>query len=300
VRLVFAGTPDVAAQHLVALLNSSHDVVAVITRAPAPAGRGRATQPTPVADVARQAGIDVLTNDWQRELPRYAPDCCPVVAFGALIPASSLAQPKFGWVNVHFSRLPRWRGAAPVQWAIRAGDTETGVTVFRIDEGLDTGPILAMRSEAIHPDDTSGVLLTRLAALGETLLVQTMDALESGAIESHAQGSHGVTMAPKINTVDARIDWSASASEIDRLIRSCTPKPGAWTLLDNARMRLGPVRVTDHGGAPGQLSDVGGELLVGTGLGSVALQSVQPEGKRMMPARDWLRGARLNEPVQFT
>jgi methionyl-tRNA formyltransferase len=299
VRLVFAGTPAVAASHLAALLESSHDVVAVITRAPAPAGRGRREQPSPVAVLAEQAGIDVLTHDWRSRLAHYAPDCCPVVAFGELIPAPSLQQPKFGWFNVHFSLLPRWRGAAPVQWAIRSGDAHSGVTIFRIDEGLDTGPILAQRAEPITPDDTAGTLLDRLTGIGERLLVEAMDALEAGAAELIAQESSGVTMAPKIQTSDARVDWAQSADEVDRLIRSCTPKPGAWTMLDQTRVRIGPVQPRASQLPQGAITDVGGHIMVGTGSGSVVLQTVQPEGKRPMAVADWLRGARLNLPVHF-
>jgi len=297
VRLVFAGTPAVAAAHLTALLESSHDVVAVITRGPAPAGRGRKEQFSPVAQVAAQAGIDVLTDGWQHKLAHYAPDCCPVVAFGELIPKASLHQPRFGWVNVHFSLLPRWRGAAPVQWAIRSGDTETGVSVFRIDEGLDTGPIVRMRAEPIAADDTTGTLLARLAVIGEELLVESMDALAAGSVELVAQDSAGVTLAPKIQVADARIDWQAPALDIDRLIRSCTPKPGAWTMLGDTRLRIGPVVPGTHQVSPGELTHIAGEVVVGAGVGSVRLQVVQPEGKRAMAAADWLRGARLDLPV---
>lgn len=305
-RLVFAGTPEVALPSLDALIASSHDVAAVLTRPPAPAGRGRAPRPSPVHVRADELGIPVITAASLREpealapIVDIAPDCCPVVAYGALLPAPALAIPEHGWINLHFSLLPRWRGAAPVQHAIRAGDTDTGTTTFRIDEGLDTGPILHQESTRIGDDETSGELLARLAISGAALLLATLDAIESGTATTVPQPSEGVTLAPRIDVDDARIDWSRSASEIDRLIRSCTPAPGAWTTLREARVRLGPVEITDVGDlAAGEMRAGKREVLVGTGDAAVRLGDVVGEGKRPMPAADWARGQRLEHGEAF-
>ena len=291
-RLLFAGTPTVAAIGLHALLQSDHDVVAVLTRPPARQGRGRVVRPSPVADLAEDAGIPVLT-DMQAAadlLPEV--DCCPVIAYGALIAEPLLAAPRLGWVNVHFSLLPRWRGAAPVQWAIRSGDSVTGVTVFRLDAGLDTGPILARREQPIGPTDTTGSLLESLGSMGAALLVSTLDALAAGSQVEVVQDETGATLAPKITSADAQIDWRESAVAIDRLIRSCTPAPGAWTTTAGERLRLGPVFGAEGTLVPGEVYMDGAAVVVGTGQGTVRLGDVQPAGRRMMPALDWLRGVR--------
>ena len=305
-RLVFAGTPDVALPSLDALSASHHELVAVITRPPALAGRGRATRPSAVQVRAEALGIPVLTparlSDPEALAPLadLAPDCCPVVAYGALLPSAALAIPAHGWVNLHFSLLPRWRGAAPVQHAIRAGDTETGATTFRIDEGLDTGPILLQEPTRIGDRETSGELLDRLALSGADLLVRTLDALEAGTLVAHPQPDAGVTLAPRIDADDARVDWHAPADAVDRLVRAFTPAPGAWTMLREARVRLGPVEATDVADlAPGELRAGKREVLVGTSTAAVRLDTVVAEGKRAMPAADWARGIRLESGEAF-
>ena len=299
-RLVFAGTPAVAVPSLEALLASSHEVVAVVTRPDAPAGRGRRLTPSPVAQAALAAGVPVLRPAKVRdpgfldELRRLAPDCCPVVAYGALVPPAALEVPPHGWVNLHFSLLPAWRGAAPVQHAVLAGDEITGASAFRLEEGLDTGPVYGVVTERVRPDDTSGALLERLAVAGAPLLVATLDAIASGAAAPQPQPADGVSHAPKLSAGDAVVDWAASAVRVDRLVRACTPAPGAWTTFRGERVGLGPVRprpdLTDL--PPGALRVERRSVFVGTGSGGVELGEVKAAGKRAMPATDWARGVR--------
>ncbi|WP_395105951.1 methionyl-tRNA formyltransferase [Actinomadura sp. SCN-SB] len=306
-KLVFAGTPETALPSLEALLESPrHEVAAVVTRPDAPSGRGRGLRESPVARRAGEAGIEVLKPvkagdpEFLDRLRAIAPDCCPVVAYGALLPRAALDIPRHGWVNLHFSLLPAWRGAAPVQAAILHGDDVTGAATFRIEEGLDTGPVYGVLTEPIRPDDTAGDLLGRLAVAGATLLRDTMDGIEAGVLEARPQPEEGVSHAPKITTEDARVDWTAPAQRIDRLIRACTPTPGAWTTFRGERLKLGPVRPAADGGAlggerlePGRIRASKKEVLVGTGTHPVALGEVQPQGRRRMSALDWTRGAAL-------
>ncbi len=313
-RLVFAGTPQTAVPSLEALLASRHAVVAVVTRPDARAGRGLRVAASPVAERARQAGLEVLQPErpsdpgFLARLGEIAPDCCPVTAYGALIPGAALRVPPHGWVNLHFSVLPAWRGAAPVQHAILHGDEITGATTFRLVAELDAGPVFGVVTEVVRPSDTAGDLLARLAVSGAGLLVATMDGIESGELEARPQPQDGVSHAPKLGRADARVNWTLPALAIDRLIRACTPAPGAWTTLDGASVKLGPVTGSGRVGrgpaglAPGELAPgevvVGGhEVLVGTGTTPVALGDVQPEGKRRMPAADWLRGIRGSRVV---
>jgi len=292
--LAFAGTPDVAVPSFEALLASRHEVVAVITRPDAPAGRGRALRPSPVKERALEAGLEVLApkhprdEEFQVRLAELEVDVVPVVAYGALVPRSALDIPRVGWVNLHFSLLPAWRGAAPVQHAVLAGDEVTGATTFLIEEGLDTGPFFGMLTEQIRPHDTSGDLLGRLAAAGAGLLVATLDGLEEGTIHAVPQPPEGVSLAPKIRVEDARVDWTAPALRVDRVIRACTPAPGAWTTFRGRRVKLGPVAVTASQLDPGVLD---GDL-VGTATRAVRLGTLRPEGKSEMAAADWLRGLR--------
>ncbi|MDK6492552.1 methionyl-tRNA formyltransferase [Corynebacterium coyleae] len=294
-RLVFAGTPEPAAVALERLLASEHEVVAVLTRPDARKGRGRTLHPSPVKAVALEHGIEVLTpekldDDTAARLRDIAPDAIPVVAYGNLIPAGMLDIPTHGWVNLHFSLLPQWRGAAPVQAAIREGDATTGATTFRINEGLDTGDILDTLTDTISDDDTAGVLLERLAYSGADLLVRTMDGLESGTLTPKAQPEEG-TYAPKILTADARVDWAADSTVIDRAIRAHTPAPGAWTMRGEERFKLGPVTSVDSTElAPGQVAFGKNEVRVGTGTRDVVLSTIQAPGKKMMNAADWARG----------
>ncbi|MBW8480930.1 methionyl-tRNA formyltransferase [Actinomadura parmotrematis] len=300
-RLVFAGTPEAAVPPLRALLASSHEVVAVVTRPDAPAGRGRRLVASPVAEIAAEAGIEVLKPAKARDpeflerLAEIAPDCCPVVAYGALLPRAALDVPAHGWVNLHFSLLPAWRGAAPVQHAVLHGDDMTGAATFQIEEGLDTGPVYGVLTEPILPSDTSGDLLERLSVAGARLLVDTMDGIEAGVLEARPQPAEGVSLAPKISVEDARVDWTAPAQRVDRLVRACTPAPGAWTTFRDARLKLGPVRPAPEEPrlAPGELRPERRRVLVGTASAPVALGDVQPQGKKPMAAADWARGLDL-------
>lgn len=317
-RLVFAGTPQTAVPSLEALLGSRHEVVAVVTRPDAPAGRGQSVERSPVALRAAQAGLEILTPRRPREpefldrLREIAPDCCPVTAYGALLPQAALDIPAHGWVNLHFSLLPAWRGAAPVQYAVMHGDDITGATTFEIVAALDAGPVYGVLTEPIRPDDTSGTLLDRLAVAGASLLVATMDGIEDGTLKAIPQPDEGVSTTKKVTVADAQVDWTRPAHVIDRLIRACTPDPGPWTLLGEARMKLGPVTIattvtsattvtgatTTHL-APGEVLVEKKGVYVGTGTGSVRLGEVQAPGKRSMPATDWARGLRATGDVRF-
>jgi methionyl-tRNA formyltransferase len=308
VRLLFAGTPEPAVPALRALLGSDrHDVVAVLTRPDAPAGRGRTLTRSPVGRLADAAGIPVLTPpkpsdpEFLDRLRELAPDCCPVVAYGALVPRSALAVPVHGWVNLHFSLLPAWRGAAPVQAAVRHGDDITGATTFQLEPGLDTGPTFGVVTETIGPTDTAGALLDRLATSGAALLLATMDGIADGSLVARPQPAEGVSHAPKVTVADAEVDWAAPATAVDRLVRSVTPEPGAWTTFRGTRLGLDPVdpAVPDPPELkPGQLQVEKRRVLVGTATGAVRLGDVRPVGKRAMPAPDWARGVRI-EPGEL-
>ena len=304
-RIIFAGTPEPAVVALEKLIASRHEVAAVITRPDARRGRGRSLHPSPVKALAEKHGIEVLTpttlkpgtedgDALRARLAELSPEAIPVVAYGNLITEDLLDVPPHGWVNLHFSLLPAWRGAAPVQASIAAGDEVTGATTFRIDKGLDTGDILATLEERIQPTDTADDLLTRLAYAGADLLVETMDGLEDGSISPQPQEGEA-TYAHKIATEDARIEWAAPADVIDRHIRAHTPGPGAWTLLGESRLKVGPVSLAadDMAGAvlrPGEVRVGKKEVLVGTGSTPVRLGQIQPPGKKMMNAADWGRG----------
>jgi methionyl-tRNA formyltransferase len=299
-RLVFAGTPEVALPALDAIAGSSHDLVAVVTRPDAPAGRGRHLVRSPVGACADERGIDVLTPQRPREpeflsrLAQIAPDCVPVVAYGALVPPAALAIPKHGWVNLHFSLLPAWRGAAPVQHALLHGDELTGACVFALEAGMDTGPVFGTLTEPIHDTDTAGDLLDRLAVGGARLLVSVLDGIEAGELEPVPQPVEGISMAPKITVEDAQVRWAEPAFAVDRRIRATTPHPGAWSQFRGERIKLGPVRPEPGAGvlAPGELLAERGRVLVGTGTHPVALGDVRAAGKRAMAAVDWARGVR--------
>lgn len=307
-RLVFAGTPEVAVPALDAIAASPHELVGVVTRPDAPSGRGRKLTPSPVALRAEELGLPVLKPahprdpEFQEQLRALEPDCCPVVAYGALIPRSALDIPRHGWVNLHFSVLPAWRGAAPVQHALWAGDDYTGATTFRIVEALDAGPMFGVMTERVRPTDTAGDLLARLAEGGSSLLVATLDGIADGSIEAREQPAEGVSLAPKISVDDARVDWSEPAVGVDRRIRACTPGPGAWTTLDGERVKLGPVTIedgTDETLAPGAIAVGKNHVLVGTATGAVRLGEVKAFGKKQMSAADWARGVRLPDTARF-
>jgi methionyl-tRNA formyltransferase len=309
-RLVFAGTPQAAVPALDALLASRHEVAAVVTRPDAPAGRGRKVEASPVAQRAAAAGLEVLTPDRVRDpeflarVREIGPDCCPVVAYGALLPQAALDIPPNGWVNLHFSILPAWRGAAPVQHAILHGDEVTGASTFLIVKELDAGPVFGVLTEPVRPDDTSGTLLGRLARSGAELLVATLDGIEDGTVQAVPQPAEGVSFAPKITPDDARVDWKLPAHVVDRQVRACTPDPGAWTELEGVRLKLGPFTL-DPGTAalpdlaPGELQAGRHAVFAGTGSRPVLLGDVQAPGKRRMTALEWARGLRSAGPVRF-
>ncbi len=310
-RLLFAGTPQVAVPALEALAASSHEIVGVLTRPDAPAGRGRHLQRSPVAQWADDRGLPVLQPPKLSEpaalqaIRDVAPDCAPVVAYGALVRPEALRIPLHGWVNLHFSLLPAWRGAAPVQHALIAGDEVTGATTFALDEGLDTGPIYGVLTETVRPDDTAGALLDRLAQAGAGLLLATLDGIECGALTALPQSPDGVCLAPKITVDDARLDWSASATAVERRIRGCAPEPGAWTTFRGERLGLGPARLARvetepcTGLQPGELNVGKREVQVGAAGGVLLLGEVRPAGRRPMAAADWARGVRPQPEERF-
>lgn len=300
-RLVFAGTPEAAVPSLRALLDSPrHEVLAAITRPDAAAGRGRTPVRSPVGALADAADLEVLTPqrpsepDFLDRLRALAPGCCPVVAYGALVPRSALDVPVHGWVNLHFSLLPAWRGAAPVQAAIRHGDELTGASTFALEEGLDTGPVYGNLTEPVCPTDTAGDLLDRLASTGARLLVSTLDGIEDGVLTPVAQPADGVSHAPKVTVDDARVDFTVPAFAVDRQVRAVTPEPGAWATFRDARLKLGPVAVVaEYGLAPGELRVDKREVLAGTATVAVRLGEVRAPGRTSMPASAWARGARV-------
>jgi len=306
-RLIFAGTPEVAVPALNAIEASGHDLLAVVTRPDARVGRGRKTSRSPVAAWADDRNVEVLTPAKPREpefldrLRELAPDCVPVVAYGALVPTSALEIPAHGWVNLHFSLLPAWRGAAPVQHAVWHGDEITGACVFQLEKGLDTGPVYGSVTEPIGPSDTAGDLLGRLADSGAGLLVTVLDAIGAGAARAVPQPEDGISLAPKITVEDAQVRWSEPAFAVDRKIRAVTPAPGAWTLRDGQRVKLGPVRPDPDGPAlaPGEVAVARGSVHVGTATMPVRLGEVQPPGKKPMPADAWLRGNPFSAGERF-
>ncbi|WP_297733036.1 methionyl-tRNA formyltransferase [Mycobacterium sp.] len=302
-RLVFAGTPEPALPALRRLVDSPrHDVVAVLTRPDAAAGRRGKPEPSPVAREALDRGIPVLrparpnSPEFVAELSELAPDCFPVVAYGALLRDDLLAVPPLGWINLHFSLLPAWRGAAPVQAAIAAGDAITGATTFRIEPSLDSGPVYGVVTEKIRPTDTAGDLLERLALSGAELLSATLDGIADGTLTPRPQPADGVSMAPKITVEQARVRWDLPAPVVERRIRAVTPNPGAWTVIGGLRIKLGPVQIDQAPMPlpPGVIHAGRKSVWIGTGSEPVRLGQIQPPGKKFMNAVDWARGARLD------
>ncbi|ABP54331.1 methionyl-tRNA formyltransferase [Salinispora tropica] len=300
-RVIFAGTPAVAVPTLAAVAASRHDLVAVLTRPDAPAGRGRGLSRSPVGAWADEHGIEVLTPARPREpefldrLRALAPDCVPVVAYGALVPPAALEIPRHGWVNLHFSLLPAWRGAAPVQHALLHGDELTGASVFQLEEGLDTGPVYGTVTDEVRPADTSGDLLERLAHSGAELLIAVLDAIEEGSARAEPQPNDGVSLAPKLTVADARVRWGDPAFAVDRRVRACSPAPGPWTTFRDERVKLGPVTLVAGGPElrPGELLVEKSRVLAGTASTPVQLGEIRAAGKKAMPASDWARGVRV-------
>ena len=297
-RIVFGGTPDVAIPSLDSLVDSRHELVAVVTRPDAPSGRGKKLTASPVAQHAAKLGIEVLKPQRPRDeefvsrLTEMAPDCCPVVAYGALLPQRVLDIPRHGWVNLHFSLLPAWRGAAPVQHAILAGDEITGATTFRIVLELDAGPIFGTVTEPIRPADTAGDLLHRLSLSGARLLVETLDGIEDGTLTPTPQPETNsqVSYASKINVEDARIDWTQPADLVDRLIRACAPAPGAWTTFRGERFKINSAVISETVLSPGAMEITKRSVRVGTTTQALELGEIQAQGKKPMTAADWARG----------
>jgi methionyl-tRNA formyltransferase len=307
VRIVFAGTPEPALPSLRRLIDSRHhDVVAVLTRPDAAKGRHGKPSPSPVARLALEHDIPLLrpsrpnSDEFIAELTELAPEACAVVAYGALLSERLLAVPTHGWVNLHFSLLPAWRGAAPVQAAIAAGDPVTGATTFQIELALDSGPVYGVVTETIRPTDTAGDLLERLADSGAALLDTTLDGIADGSLTPIPQPADGVTVAPKITVEEARVRWELPAHAVDRRIRAVTPNPGAWTMIGDLRVKVGPVTIDETGDelAPGMIRVSRDGVRIGTGSHHILLGQVQPPGKKLMNAADWARGARLDESVR--
>jgi methionyl-tRNA formyltransferase len=296
-RIVFAGSPAAAVPSLRALAATDHEIVAVVTREDAPLGRKRVLTPTPVADAAEELGIPVLKANriapLEARIAALRPDLGVIVAYGGLIREHLLSTPRLGWINLHFSLLPRWRGAAPVQRALIAGDAETGAAVFQLVAELDAGPVFATLSQPVGRNQTAGHLLEVLAERGAGLVTAVVDELDAGS--AHAVPQEGeVTLAPKLELADGRLDWSRPAAELDARVRGTTPEPGAFALFgaDAERLKVLDAAIA-HGDAPlapGEFDLRAGRLLVGTGTDPLHLVTVQPAGKRAMAAADWWRG----------
>ena len=294
-----------AVPSLDALVAAGFDVVAVLTRPDAPLGRKRVLTPSPVAARAAELGITIIhaakvDAAVTEQIAAAAPDAAAIVAYGGLIPRQALDIPRHGWINLHFSLLPAWRGAAPVQRSLIAGDDVTGAVTFLLEEGLDTGPVFGTLTEAVQPDDTAGALLDRLSHSGAVLLTQTLYAVDAGQAAAVPQQGE-VSLAPKLTLEDDRLDWNQPALAIGRRARGVTPEPGAWTTLDGQRIKLEPMRLRPDGPAlqPGRLALEGKSVLVGTGSHPVELTRIQPSGKKMMTAADWARGQATLESVVF-
>lgn len=304
-RVLFAGTPAVAVPSLDALVEAGFDVVAVLTRPDAPVGRKRVLTPSPVAARAAELGIPVIhaarvDAEATARISKVRPDVAAIVAYGGLVPPAALGVPRHGWVNLHFSLLPAWRGAAPVQRSVMAGDDVTGAVTFQLEEGLDTGPVFGTLTESVGPEDTAGELLERLSHSGAVLLAQTLAAIASGHASAVPQSGE-VTLAPKLTLEDGHLNWRHPALAIGRQARGATPEPGAWTILDGQRVKLEPVRLRPdvEGLAPGAVAVNGRSVLVGTGSHAVELTRIQPAGKKMMNAADWARGITSHESMVF-
>jgi methionyl-tRNA formyltransferase len=294
-RLVFMGTPEFAVPTLAALLDAGHEVIVVYSQPPRRAGRGQRTTPSPVHAFAQGRGIEVRTPrslrdaEAQEAFARLDADAAVVVAYGLILPAAILEAPRLGCFNLHASQLPRWRGAAPIQRAIMAGDTETGVSVMRMDEGLDTGPVVLMARVPIGPGTTAGALHDELAGRGAALMVEALAGIAEGRLAPEPQPSDGVCYAAKIEKDEGRLDWHRPAIELERLIRALTPAPGAWFTHDGERLKVHAAEVVPEvKGAPGTLAD--DRLTVVCGAGGLRLTRVQRPGKAALAAEDFLRG----------
>ena len=303
-RLVFMGSPDFSVVALAALIKAGHDIACVYSQPPRPAGRGQKETPCPVHAYALEHGLTVRTPGTlkdqaaQQEFSDLQADVAIVAAYGLILPPEILAAPRHGCLNIHASLLPRWRGAAPIQRTIIAGDTETGVTIMEMDAGLDTGPMLTSESIALGPDTTAPVLHDALAELGAGMIVKVLDDLETGDLATIPQPEEGVTYAAKLNRDEGRIDWAMPARDIECRVRALNPWPGIWFEHDGKRIKVLAAEIGEREGTPGEV--VAGDLSVACGKGSVRLTRVQVAGRSAVSAADFLRGYDLSPGTVLT
>ena len=295
--LAFMGSPDFAVPVLAALLSEGHRVRAAYTQPPRPAGRGQRTAPSPVHAFAEDHGVPVLTPESLKEgreqiaFTALGLDACVVAAYGLILPGPMLAAPRLGCLNVHASLLPRWRGAAPVERAILAGDKETGITILLMDEGLDSGPILLSAATPISGETTAAGLLEVLSQLGGGLAVRALEGVAAGTLEPRPQPALGVTQAPRIEKAEGRIDWSRPAAELERQVRALNPRPGVWFSHGDLRIKVLAARAVDEEGAPGAVLD--GRMTIACGEGALRPLRLQRAGKKPQSAEEYIRGAPL-------
>lgn len=300
-KIIFMGTPDFAAASLEALIDSRHEIQAVVTQPDKPKGRKGELTPSPVKVVAEEKGIKVYQplkvrdEEFVETLRAYNPDVIVVVAFGQIIPLSILQMPKFGCVNIHGSLLPKYRGAAPIQWAVLDGEKETGITTILMDEGIDTGDILLKKTIKIEADETSGSLFDKLMALGAETILETLDELEKGNLTPIKQGESPTAYAKMLTKAMGLIDFTRSAKELDCFVRGMDPWPSAYTLLAGKTLKLWKVRAVEGGGKAGSVIEIGKEgFTIACGEGAIEVLEVQLEGKKRMSAGDFLKGSTLN------
>ncbi len=300
-RIIFMGTPDFAANALAALIGAGHEIAAVYTRAPKPAGRGLREQKSPVHELAENFGMSVFTprtlrdQQAQAEFAAHRADVAVVAAYGLILPKPILDAPKHGCINIHASLLPRWRGAAPIQRAILAGDAESGVTIMQMDEGLDTGDMLLVGRAAITAETTGASLHDELAELGARLIVEAMDRLARGDLPRAKQPAAGLTYATKLARDEGRLDWTKPAIDLDRQVRAFTPWPGAWFEVAGERIKVLVARIVDGRGAPGTV--IGPGLTIACGDGALRLTRVQRAGRGAMDDETLLRGFAMPERI---
>lgn len=300
-KIIFMGTPDFAAASLEALIDSRHEIQAVVTQPDKPKGRKGELTPSPVKVIAKREGIKVYQplkvrdEEFVKTLRAYNPDVMVVVAFGQIIPLSILQMPKFGCVNIHGSLLPKYRGAAPIQWAVLDGEKETGITTILMDEGIDTGDILLKKTIKIEADETSGSLFDKLMALGAKTILETLDELEKGNLTPTKQGESPTAYAKMLTKAMGLIDFTRSAKELDCFVRGMDPWPSAYTLLAGKTLKLWKVRAVEGGGKAGSVIEIGKEgFTIACGEGAIEVLEVQLEGKKRMSAGDFLKGSTLN------
>lgn len=300
-RIAFMGTPDFSVPVLGELLGAGHEIAAVYTRAPQPSGRGKKMQKSPVHEFADQHGLDVRTPPNFKSAEEKAAfaalelDVAIVIAYGLILPEAILTAPKYGCLNLHASLLPRWRGAAPIQRAIMAGDKVTGVQVMQMEKGLDTGPVLLSETVSIEPDETAGTLHDKLSHVAAQLAPRALAALERGALEAVPQSNDGVTYAEKVSPAEARIDWAQPCKTVDSHIRGLSPYPGAWFEAEGVRIKVLLSRPVDGSGEPGEVLEADKTLIIACGKGAVELLDLQRAGRSRQSAGDFLRGFPVSE-----